>query len=269
MGVCMFNTLNREDIRKIKRKYPSIFQKMQDNFDQYEDEDMTQRVQFCENIPYFRKLDPKSTRKIVKLIKFKTYELGDLILGQQQSCDFINILWEGSIQVRVSRVDPETGRTIDLWMDTIDKGACFSVYTAFCEERTSLVDFYANSSKCVVYQIDSKDLIDLAKDNIDVKDRLNTVKLRIKNNLVDDIDYFTFPKKYLEYNLQDMTDRDIKKDRKAYIKSKRVMIDQILRYASLVSRNKAHMPPVIGLLSQIRQDLINKAIDKKNLDYLL
>lgn len=86
-------------------------------------------------------------------------------------------------------------------MDTLDKGACFSVYTAFCEERTSLVDFYANSNKCIVYQINSQDLVDLARDNIDIKDRLNTVKLRIKNNMVDDIDYFTFPKKYLEHNL--------------------------------------------------------------------
>lgn len=63
-----------------------------------------------------------------------------------------------------------------------------------------------------------------------------------------------------------MTDRDIKRDRKAYFKSKRIMVDQILRYASLVSRNKASMPPVIGLLRQIRQDLINKAIDKDDLD---
>lgn len=116
---------------------------------------MTQRMQFVENIPYFRRMDPKNTQKIVRLMTTKVYELGDKILGQQQSCDFINIIWEGTIQVRASRLDPYSGRTTDLWLDTIDKGACFSVYTAFDEDHTSLVDFYVDSHECVIYQINS------------------------------------------------------------------------------------------------------------------
>ena len=81
----------------------------------------------------------------------KVYELGDLILGQQQSCDCINILWDGNIQVRANRKDPDSNRVVDLWLDTIEKGTSFSVYTAFDDEETSLVDFYAKSNECVVY----------------------------------------------------------------------------------------------------------------------
>ena len=55
------------------------------------------------------------------------------------------------------------------------------------------MDFYASSNQVVIYQINTEDLFTLAKDNIQISDRLKIVKLRIKNKHVDDIDYFTFP----------------------------------------------------------------------------
>ena len=42
----------------------------------------------------------------------------------------------------------------------------------------------------------------LAKDIIALKDRLNLIKLRIKNKQVDDLDYFTFPDRFLEHRLK-------------------------------------------------------------------
>jgi hypothetical protein len=48
---------------------------------------------------------------------------------------------------------------MDYWLDTLDKGACFAVYSPFDEDNTSVVDFHANSSKCVLYHIDAKELI--------------------------------------------------------------------------------------------------------------
>jgi len=66
-------------------------------------------------------------------------------------------------------------------------------------------------------QIDVNELMELCTNDIALQDRVKTVKLRIKNNLVDDIDYFTFPKRWLEQNLENKTDEDIKKERRQYI----------------------------------------------------
>lgn len=38
----------------------------------------------------------------------------------------------------------------------------------------------------------------MAKSTIALNDRLSVIKLRIQNKMVDDIDYFTFPKRFLE-----------------------------------------------------------------------
>ena len=72
------------------------------------------------------------------------------------------ILWEGSIQVRVHRVDPYQKNEEDYWLDNLDKGASIAVYTAFIPEITSLVNFFASSKCCVVLEIDVKELIDLS-----------------------------------------------------------------------------------------------------------
>ena len=53
----------------------------------------------------------------------------------------------------------------------------------------------------MLLKLKASDLEELGVDNIDIKDRIDIAKLRIKNNEVDEIDYFTFPKKYLEINL--------------------------------------------------------------------
>ena len=53
------------------------------------------------------------------------------------------------------------------------------------------------STPCVILSLKASDLEDLGKDIIALKDRLDVIKLRIKYKLVDDIDYFPFPKRYL------------------------------------------------------------------------
>lgn len=68
------------------------------------------------------------------------------------------------------------------------------------------------------------DLNELAEQDMQIKDRLNTVSLRINNKLVDDIDYFTFPTKFLEKTNIGKTDADYIKDRKKYLQSKQIMV---------------------------------------------
>jgi hypothetical protein len=47
---------------------------------------------------------------------------------------------------------------------------------------------------------------------MELADRLNVVKLRTKNCLVDDLDYFPFPKKYLENLLIKKSEEELELD---------------------------------------------------------
>ena len=72
------------------------------------------------------------------------------------------ILWEGTIQARVRRFDPETNEMKDYWFDTLEKGVSMQVYNSFMTDKTSLLDFYSSSSPCRIYYIDHKELIKLS-----------------------------------------------------------------------------------------------------------
>jgi hypothetical protein len=92
-----------------------------------------------------------------------TYEAGDFIVGCNSKSDCIQILWKGYIQVRATRRDTDKKTSTDLWFDTIEKGTCFNVYSAWHKELTSLLNFVANSKYCVVYSIKVSDILELAK----------------------------------------------------------------------------------------------------------
>ena len=111
------------------------------------------------------------------------------------------IVWQGLVQVRVVRLDVETGERDDLWLDTLEKGACLSVYNAWNPSWTSLLSFKASEKNTIMLKLKASDLDKLSKNNFDIKDKVEIAKLRIENQEVDEIDYFTFPKKYLEVNL--------------------------------------------------------------------
>ena len=105
-----------------------------------------------------------------------------------QAFDKIIILWKGLIQARV------TDQSKDFWLDTLEVGACIGVYSAWSKEKTSLLDYIA-FSKCVVVQMISvSELQKLSTKIIPLADRIKRMKLRVNNDEVDDIDYFTFPK---------------------------------------------------------------------------
>ena len=89
---------------------------------------------------------------------------------------------------------------------------------------TTLVNYIAASEYCVVYHIKITELEELGKKHIALQDRLSLVKARIMNRLVGDIDYFPFPRKFMEQ--QDINISPITRDqeRQMLYRAKKLMI---------------------------------------------
>ena len=158
------------------------------------------------------------------MLREQVYDYGETILASFHSSDSIMIIWQGLVQVRVNRIDHETGETEDLWFDTLEKGACLSVYNAFNPDWTSLINFKASEKNTILLKLKASDLEDLGVKNYQIKYKVEIAKLRIKNNAVDEIDYFTFPKKYLEVNLVNQTRKDMAIKRQNQCEKKAIMI---------------------------------------------
>lgn len=120
----------------------------------------------------------------------------------------------------MSRSDYITQELKDYWFDTLEKGACIGVYSSWVKEWTSLLNYIVCSKNVVIYTISIEELIHLSKKIIPLRDRLEKIKLRIQNHEVDDLDYFTFPKKFMEKNLVNKTDDIIRKERKKFVEKK-------------------------------------------------
>ena len=88
------------------------------------------------------------------------------------------------------------------------------MYNAFNPEWTSLLTFKAAEKNTILLKLKASELEELGVNNYEIKDRVDIAKLRIKNKEVDEIDYFTFPKKYLEMNLVNQTRLDMVQKRR-------------------------------------------------------
>ena len=75
------------------------------------------------------------------------------------------------------------------------------------------MDIYASSENNVMYFISVADLFELSKHEIDLADRLEIAKVRITHDLVDSLDFFLFPVKFLEINVLKRSDAQVKADR--------------------------------------------------------
>ena len=63
---------------------------------------------------------------------------------------------------------------------------------------------------------------------IALKDRLNVIKLRISKHHVDDIDYFTFPKRFLQNEIEKATyNKNLISELPNIKHSKKIMIQEI------------------------------------------
>ena len=65
MHTSIFQTLSREDLKTIEKKFPSLHGYFYNNMANYNDEDMLERKMFINNIPYFRSLDEETISRIV------------------------------------------------------------------------------------------------------------------------------------------------------------------------------------------------------------
>ena len=104
-----------------------------------------------------------------------------------------------------------------------------------------------------------EDLENLAKGCLPLYDRLNEVKIKIKNRMCDDIDFKTFPSKYLlvNYEINSTKSRVVKvAEHKRYLKAKSMMVQQILKYANDFKEGRVKIPKAMNMLELIRNDRI-------------
>lgn len=145
--------------------------------------------------------------KIVTLIRTRKYLYGNNILAHGNFSKYIMIILDGQIQVRVQRGDYLNNKEeMDIWFATLEIGACFNVYNCFSKSRTTRVTYIASSKVVTVGLIKVSDLKALSQENQNLYDTMKKVKLKVEENLVDEIDFFTFPKKYLEPSSHELTD---------------------------------------------------------------
>jgi hypothetical protein len=196
------------------------------------------------------------------------FDYGDKILGSGQSSDSIMILWQGFISVRVVRFNTETEQMDDYWLDTLEKGACFSVYNAFAPDWHSLVTYKASAKNTIILKMNVAELQALGVNNLTIKDKVDIAKLRVINHEVDEIDYFTFPKKYLEVMLVNQSRQDMVKMRQHLAKQKKIMVREIIHYTNHVREGKANIPKPLDMLLQIKVDREELMLDIAKLDRL-
>lgn len=220
------------------------------------------RYLFIQNIPYIRGLDIETIRPLAYLMKPQVFDQGDFILQCGEKNRSIYIVWEGDVQVRVSRRDPSKLTQRDIWFDNLEKGTCFEVFNAIDDNSQTLLDYVANSRFTVLYKIDRDDLDREAQNCLVLKNRLQIVRLRIKNKEVGDLDYFKFPKRYLDCAFLDQTDEDHQMLRHKQVIAKRRMISCMLRFIRNFRQGRVIFPWALETLDLIRKDRrINVHVD--------
>ena len=185
--------------------------------------------------------------------------MGDKIVSTYLQNPHLFILWQGEVQARVIAYHRLQEKYDDMWLDTLEVGACFNVYNCFFKDKLPILDFFANSVVTKLYCLKADDLMKLGC--ISLQDKIRTTKVRVTQNLVDDIDYFPFPKKYLESNVQFKTNEDFRQERKNYAEKKKIMRKQMEVFVDKFKKGKAAFPFAIDLLNNIR---FNRKMIKKD-----
>ena len=111
---------------------------------------------------------------------------------------------EGQVQVRSS----------DYWIGNLNKGSCFNVYRPFNKDKPAKINYYSNSQNCKIMFIPINDLEQLCISDpslIELIDKIKMTKFKVKYNVVDDLDYFSYPNLLLfdKGNINDSSDEVI------------------------------------------------------------
>ena len=78
-----------------------------------------------------------------------------------------------------------------LKFDTLNRGSCFCVYSAFNEENRQRFDFRANET-CYIESIKASEISKLEKDHLDLSDELKALRIRIEINESAEFDFFRY-----------------------------------------------------------------------------
>ena len=76
--------------------------------------------------------------------------------------------------------------------------------------------------------------------------------------MVDDIDYFAFPKKYLPENHEIFNQIC---PRMRYLNSKKIMLKRILWYAKKIRKGELKFPKALDVLQQVQKDRLSQRKD--------
>ena len=130
--------------------------------------------------------------------------MGDMIHQFGIHSEKIMIVMEGQVQIR----------SHDYWIGNLNKGSCFNVYGPFDVEKPSKINYYSNSENCQIMYLPIDDLVNLCVSDpglIELIDKIKITRFKVKYDIVDDLDYFPFPEKFLidKVNLDDSIDEDI------------------------------------------------------------
>ena len=136
----------------------------------------------------------------------REFQYGESILSPVESNKNIIIVWSGLLQVRVQLTNNLTDQTEDYWLGNIGPGSCIDAYNCFNTHKKSIVSYFANSNICQIVYIKLRDLFNLGKSIIELNHSLKVAELKSRG-LVDDIDYRTFPKKYLYINRIEISEK--------------------------------------------------------------
>jgi len=78
-----------------------------------------------------------------------------------------------------------------IYLDWLNEGSCFCIFTAFNKDLYQLVNFRA-SSTCIVESIKIKDLKRLEKSHIQLSDIFKQIEIEILNDEKTDLDFFRY-----------------------------------------------------------------------------
>ena len=131
-----------------------------------------------------------------------------------------------------------------------------NVYNSFKQGKQSLLDYYASSGNNIMYLIPIKALKELGKTNQQIGDRIDIAQIRIDYDLVDDLDYFCFPKKNLECNVGADSITSRIKARNKFVAKKKIMIDLMKQFTKQYKAKNVPFPKAIDLIHKLRLDFI-------------
>lgn len=79
----------------------------------------------------------------------------------------------------------------NIYLDWLNEGSCFCIYTGFNKDMYQLVNFRA-STTCIIETIKISDLKALAKTHIILSDILKKMEIEILNGEKSDLDFFRY-----------------------------------------------------------------------------